>query len=119
MSRHEVPRFRITAWPGASVPEPPVLAVEDVQRSGEWFGLRLGMSHVPMPREVYLREISDADVRDLDDLASLAALGIWRPLGSPLRDVGMTDDQLLAALRRFHVETRPTTPVPDYDWEAA
>src|SRR3954462_14716677 len=66
------------------------------QRSGEWFGLRLGMSHVPVPREVYLREISDADVRDLDDLASLAALGIWRPIGSPSRDVaGATDDQWL------------------------
>lgn len=122
MSRHEAPRFRITAWPGHALPEPGVLAVEHVDQCGEWFGLRLGSSHVAIPREAYLREVRDADANSLDDLRKLATMGIWRPLadGAGARDLAISDEkQLSNTLTRFHAEARSSMPPDDYDREPA
>ena len=116
MARDEPPRFRITAWPGRRVEEPMVLA-GPVERQGDWIGIDLTHSRrVGVPDGVYLKEIRDADARSADDLARLAELGIWIPIGPP-RDLIADTRHWPSMFKRFQAELNARKPLQDLESE--
>lgn len=121
MGGYDTSGFRITAWPGLRVPEPPVLGVDSVTRSGDWLHIGLAVKRVAVPPEVYLRDIRDADCADPDALASLAMLGVWaRPDdASKYEDLRLNPDRYGSEVARFGAAIRDSTSPLDGGLEAA
>lgn len=110
-------QLRITVWPGGRIEEPPVAAVEKAELvAGEWISVDLLTSDQvsPVPDDLYLYEIADADPSDPESLRRLANLGLWRSLNiaDAYGDLPIwTDEQWRRALA--DVALKYGRPVPD------
>lgn len=121
MARDDASAFRITAWPGVRTPEPPVLGVDSVTRSGDWLHIGLAAKRTALPPEVYLRDIRDADCADPDALASLAMLGAWAPTADAAKheDLRLNPDRYGSEVERFGAAIREGASSLDGGLEAA
>lgn len=103
MATKEPSRFRITSWPSAVLPEPPVGAIEVLAAEGDWLieGALTWQPQRAVPGALYVHEVADTDLSDRDGLRALAELGSWRTWNTadPYGDLALSTDAQWLRLR--------------------